>query len=190
MIKCAGHSAPLAEVQFEKETALMQAPEGVRIGDKIDVGGAPTTGNVLLLNDIPEGTSIYNIEAAPGDGGKFCRASGAGARLISKTPTGAVVLLPSKREKIFPLHCRAAIGIPAGSGRKEKPFLKAGTKHYYKKAKNKRYPNPSGSAQNAVDHPFGNKRTSRKAKQKPVGHNAPAGRKVGKLWPRRTGRKK
>ncbi len=56
-------------------------------------------------------------------------------------------------------------------------------------ARNKLYPKVGASSQNAVDHPFGNKRSARKAKQKAVGHFAPPGRKVGKLWPRRTGRK-
>ena len=57
------------------------------------------------------------------------------------------------------------------------------------KAKNKLWPIMSGSAQNAVDHPFGNKRTSRKSKAKPAPHNAPPGRNVGMIRPRRTGRK-
>ena len=59
-----------------------------------------------------------------------------------------------------------------------------------KKPRNKRWHDSSACKQNAVDHPFGNKRSSRKAKQVAVGHFAPPGAKVGKLWPRRTGRKK
>ncbi|MFQ5474640.1 MAG: 50S ribosomal protein L2, partial [Candidatus Nanoarchaeia archaeon] len=48
----------------------------------------------------------------------------------------------------------------------------------------------SASAMNAVDHPFGNKRTSRKSKSKPVSRHAPPGRKVGTVASRRTGRSK
>ena len=95
-----------------------------------------------------------------------------------------MVMLPSKKQRVFAFDCRATIGLVAGSGRTEKPMLKAGNKHHLKRMKNKRWPNPSGAAQNAVDHPFGNKRTSRKAKRKAVGHDAPPGRKVGSLWPR------
>ena len=58
------------------------------------------------------------------------------------------------------------------------------------KARNKLYPIVSGSAQNAVDHPFGNKRSSRNSKARPTPKNAPPGRKVGMIGARRTGRKK
>ncbi|MBI4147789.1 50S ribosomal protein L2 [Candidatus Woesearchaeota archaeon] len=193
-VKCPGHSAPLAEVTYEDGTiAFLIAPEGVRVGDPINAtpqADPRVSGSILALANIPEGTNIYNIESQPGDGGKFCRTSGNAARLISKTDQYAIVVLPSRRERQFLLSCRASIGTIAGGGRKEKPFLKAGTRHHAKRMKNKRYPMISGAAQNAVDHPFGNKRTSRKAKQRPAPRFAPAGRKVGKLHPTRTGRKK
>lgn len=189
---CPGHSAPLIEVKYDDGVqCLMVAPEGIKVGDMITAGASePTPGNVMTLKEIPEGTAISNIELAPGDGGKLCRSSGVVARVVAKTEKEATILLPSKREKNININCRAMVGTIAGSGRTEKPFLKAGTKHHAKTARNKRYPNPTGAAQNAVDHPFGNKRTSRKAKQKAVNKFAPPGRKVGKLWPRQTGRKK
>ncbi len=193
-VKCPGHSAPLAEITYDDGSlALMLAPEGACVGDRIasSQNAQPTVnGNTLTLSNIPEGTSIYNIESQPGDGGKFCRAGGTSARLVSKTDKFAIVVLPSRKEKEFLLNCRATIGTIAGGNRKEKPYLRAGAKHHAKRARNKRYPMVSGAAQNAVDHPFGNKRTSRKAKQRPAPRFAPAGRKVGKLHPKRTGRKK
>lgn len=192
-VKCPGHSAPMAEISYDDGTcAYILAPEGVRVGDNITntpQANHTTPGNIIKLADIPEGTSIYNLESQPGDGGKFCRTSGTQAKLASKTEQYAIVILPSKRERKFNLNCRASIGIIAGGNRTEKPFLKAGAVHHAKRARNKRYPMISGAAQNAVDHPFGNKRTSRKAKQRPIPRFAPAGRKVGKLHPRRTGRK-
>lgn len=192
-VKSAAHTAPMAEVELEDgSTCLMIAPEGVKVGDKITSGGNNEVklGNTLTLKDIPEGTYVYNIESTPGDGGKFCRTSGVTSKLVTKTDTYAIIQLPSKKERQFNLNCRAMIGTVAGGGRTEKPFLKAGTKHFAKRLRNKRYPMVSGAAQNAVDHPFGNKRTSRKAKQRPAPRFACAGRKVGKLHPKRTGRKK
>jgi len=191
-VHCPGHTAPLAEISYEDgQTCLLIAPEGVKIGDKVTLGGAGVEpGNVLSLKDIPEGTPVFNVELRPGDGGRFCRSSGVFARVVTKTPEYVTLLLPSKKLKNIPAQCRAMIGVVAGGGRTEKPFLKAGARHHKARARNKRYPRQSAAAQNAVDHPFGNKRTSRKAKQRPVGHFAPPGRKVGKLWPRRTGRKK
>jgi large subunit ribosomal protein L2 len=57
-------------------------------------------------------------------------------------------------------------------------------------ARHKLFPKVSGSAMNAVDHPFGNKRSLRKSKAKPVSRHAPPGRKVGYIAARRTGRRK
>jgi large subunit ribosomal protein L2 len=189
--KCPGHLCPLAAVETDDgKRFFMISPEGIRTGEEIIFGGKEVkNGNVLFLSDVPEGTEIFNIESIPGDGGKFCRTSGSNAKVASKTDTHAVVILPSKKKKLFNLKCRATIGIVAGSGRHEKPFLKAGKKHFARKARNKLYPLTRASAMNAVDHPFGNKRTSRKAKQKAASKFAPPGRKVGKLWPKRTGKR-
>jgi len=188
-----GHSTPLLEVKYNDGTVgLMIAPEGVFVGQELKIGAdAPLeTGNSLLLKDLPEGSTIFNVEGVPGDGGKFCRTTGSFAKLVAKTEKYAQVMLPSKKIKEFNLDCRATVGVPAGAGRKEKPFLKAGTMHHYMKARNKKYPIMSGSAQNAVDHPFGNKRTSRKSKARPAPQNAPPGRNVGYIRPRRTGQSK
>lgn len=193
IVKDQGHSAPLLQVKYnDGATGFMIAPEGVFVGQTLSIGdNAPLgIGNSPSLKDIPEGTVLFNIEGVPGDGGKFCRTTGSFAKLIAKTDKYAQVLLPSKKIKEFHLNCRATIGVPAGAGRKEKPFLKAGTKFHYRKARKKRFPLMSGSAQNAVDHPFGNKRSSRKSKARPVPKNAPPGRKVGYIRPRKTGQSK
>ena len=189
--KCPGHLCPLAAVEFEDGfRAFMLAPEGIKVGDAISLGGNEIkSGYVLLLEDIPEGTEVFNIESIPGDGGKFCRTSGTNAKVVSKTDTQAVVLLPSKKRKKFSLKCRATIGVIAGGGRPEKPFLKAGNRHFARKTRNKLYPLTRASAMNAVDHPYGNTRSARKANQKGASKFAPPGRKVGKLWPKRTGKR-
>lgn len=191
-IKCAAHTAPLAVVDYGDETCLMLAADGMRVGDEVQAGSdAPAEkGNVLPIGQIPEGTLVYNIEAQPGDGGKFVRASGTFARVVSKTTAGVVVRMPSRKQKTFGVNCRAMIGTIAGGGRGEKPLMKAGIAHFKHKARNHLYPKVSASAMNAVDHPYGNKRTARKSKAKPVSRHAPPGRKVGMVAARRTGRKK
>jgi len=189
----AGHSAPVIKIKYEDGVlSLLPAPEFIRVGDVVQSGPGSTinAGNIVSLKDIPEGTPIYNIESQPGDGGKFCRTSGSSARLISKSDKHVTILLPSKKEKVFHNTCRACIGVVAAGGRREKPLLKAGAQHYKKRATNKHWPNPSASSQNAVDHPFGNTRSSRKARQKAASRHAPPGRKVGSLWPKRVGKKK
>ncbi len=187
------HTAPIARVKYEDgEDGLLIAPEGVRTGQRIIIGeSAPLElGNTLPLKSLPEGSLIYNIEAQPGDGGKFVRASGGVARIVGKTPTGVMVQLPSKKRKSFNPECKASLGVVAGGGREEKPFLKAGIKFHYAKAKNRYWPIVSATAMNAVDHPFGGKRTSRKGRPTIAPKNAPPGRMVGMIRPRHTGRNK
>ncbi len=190
-IDCAGHSAPLAKVQFaDGEESLMIAVEGLRLGDEIASGTqAQQPGNTMTLREIPEGTMICNIELQPGDGGKFVRSSGTFAKIVAKNQEGILVRLPSKKEKTFYPECRATIGVVAGGGRTEKPFLRAGTRFFAMKAKNKLWPKVCGISMNAVDHPFGGSR-NKKGKPTIAPKNAPPGRKVGKLHPRRTGRRK
>ncbi|MBN2881662.1 50S ribosomal protein L2 [Candidatus Woesearchaeota archaeon] len=192
LISCQAHTAPLAVIEFEDgERTLMIAHEGVAVGEMVEVNDAEAkVGNTVPLIRIPEGTSVFNIEGIPGDGGKFVRASGTFAKILSQQGTSVVIQLPSKKKKVFDGNCRATIGVVSGSGRPEKPLLKAGNSYYKMKARNHLWPKVSGSAMNAVDHPFGNKRTLRKSKAKPTSRHAPPGRKVGLIAARRTGRKK
>jgi len=191
---CPGHSSPLVEVSFNdsSERILMIAPEGVRVGDVISAGeeAEVKVGNILPLKNVPIGTDIYNIESQPGDGGKFVRSSGASAKVMSKSKGKVFVMLPSKKQKEFHPGCRASIGVVAGGGRKEKPFYKAGRKYHAMKAKNKYYPKTSAQSMNAVDHPFGGSSSSNKGRPTTAPRFAPAGRKVGMISPRRTGRKR
>ncbi len=192
LVHCAAHSAPLMRVAYlSGEEVLNFAPEGIKIGDEITVGGSIVKdGNVLALKEIPEGTLIHNIELNPGDGGKLVRSSGTFAKIVAKTEENIRVALPSKKEKVFLPNCRAAIGIVAGAGRLEKPFLKAGTRSKRMEARNKLYPSVSGVAMNAVDHPFGGSSSNSKGRPTQSPRNAPPGRKVGAIAPRRTGRKR
>lgn len=192
IVHCAGHSAPLLEVGYiGGAKGLAFAPEGVTVGDEMMVGGTEVKdGNVLSLKDIPEGTVVHNLELVPGDGGKLVRAAGTFAKVIAKTEQEVRVQLPSKKERLFQPGCRASIGIVAGSGRLEKPFLKAGTRYKRMRARNKLYPIVCGISMNAVDHPFGGKCSHIKGRPTQSPRDAPAGRKAGKIAPRRTGRRR
>lgn len=167
LIHSQGHSAPLAQIEYENGIEiLMQAPEGIRVGDKVEMGKNVVikNGNITMLRNIPEGISIYNIESFPGDGGKFVRSSGGFAKIITKREDKIVVEMPSSKRRVFLPDCRATIGVIAGSGRKEKPFLKAGKRYFAMRAKNKLWPQVSGTSMNAVDHPFGGSSSSVKGK--------------------------
>lgn len=183
-----GRNTPLLRVRGEGGEALMIAPEGVATGDTITVGsGEAKPGNVLPLSEIPEGIPIFNIEAQPGDGGAYARSGGSFAFIVSKGG-GVVVRLPSKKTRNFNPACRATVGTPAGAGRKDKPFVRAGARWHYMHARGKAYPVTSADKMNAVDHPFGGK--TKKGIPKTVSRAAPPGAKVGSIAARRTGRRK
>ncbi|MDD5181540.1 MAG: 50S ribosomal protein L2, partial [Candidatus Nanoarchaeia archaeon] len=173
--------------------ATIPAPYGMRVGDVVYAGlTAPVKdGNILPLKSIAPGTSVYNIENAPGDGGKLVRAGGVSARIVTKESGKVIVKLPSKEFKKFNEDCRATIGVVAGFGRKEMPIVKAGKHYFMTRATGKYWPHVSGVAMNAINHPHGGKRRSTQhSKNKSVSRNAPPGRKVGSIAPRRTGRVK
>jgi len=193
LVHCAGHSAPLAQIYYDnKDTGYILAPQGIKVNDIVASGlkAEPKPGSTLPLQNIPEGTMVYNLENKPADGGKFVRAAGTTATIISSTKENVSVLLPSKKQKLFHPMCRATIGVIAGAGRHEKPFVKAGKRHHLMRARGKLYPLTSGVAMNAVDHPFGSGRGRHVGKPKTVSRNKPPGAKVGKVAARRTGRKK
>jgi len=65
-IHCQAHSAPLVQIEYENGSkVLLQAPEGVRIGEMVEMGEKVKikNGNIMPLKNIPEGVSIYNIES-------------------------------------------------------------------------------------------------------------------------------
>lgn len=190
LVHCQGHTTPLMEVHYsDGKTALAFAPHGIKVGDEISSKGLKA-GNVLSLKDIPEGTLIHNVELRPGDGGKLIRSSGTFGKVVAKMGDIVRVQLPSKKEKKFNSNCRAVIGALSGSGRLEKPFLKAGTRFKKMRARNKLYPKVCGISMNAVDHPFGGSCSHIKGRPTQSSRHAPPGRKVGKIAPRRTGRKR
>lgn len=191
ILHCSGHSAPLMTVLWETgDEQLTIAPEGVWVGATVEVGTNNTEpGCTLPLKSIPEGTLVYNVESIPGDGGKFARSGGVFAKILGKQGESISIMLPSKKERLFNQNCRATIGVVAGSGRTEKPLLKAGKQFYKLRAKAKLWPVVAGQSQNAVEHPHGGARSSKKNKPDIARRFAPPGAKIGKIRPRRTGRK-
>mgnify|MGYP000309551349 CR=1 FL=1 len=198
LIHSKGHSAPLLKVKYENgKEALMPSFEGAYIGYEVEINQVENVakedikvGNAYMLGNIPEGTSVYNIELTPGDSGKLVKAGGSFATVVSHFKGMTKFSLPSKKEKTVKSTCRAFVGQIGGAGRLEKPYLKAGLKFMQMKKKNKLYPRVSGVAMSAYDHPHGSTRSLRKGRPTIAPHNAPPGRKVGMLRPRHTGRNK
>lgn len=186
-----GRGAPLAYLKFEDgEECYIPAPEGLSVGQEVLRGAGATVkiGNILPLGEVPEGTLVCNIELSPGDGGKLVRASGAYATVVSHTPMGTELKLPSGKSIYLDNRCRAMIGVVSGAGRMEKPFLKAGAKAALMASKGRKYPRVRGQAMIAASHPFGGGRHRHPGKPTTVSRHAPPGRKVGLIAARKTGR--
>ena len=187
-----GRGSPLASIELEDGTVYYSvAPEGVYEGQIIEFGSraSVSVGNVLPIGRIPEGTMICNVELSPGDGGKLARSSGSYATVVSHTPDGTIIKLPSGKTRYVNDKCLATIGVVSAAGRTDKPFLKAGAKFHWMKAKGHKYPRTRGRAMIAAVHPYGSsKRSARKVTT--VSRHAPPGKKVGLIAARSAGRKK
>lgn len=176
-----GRYAPLAKVRYtDGSSGYLIAPRGAIVGDRADF--------VAQLKNLPVGTSVFAIEKSPHSGPKFCRTPGSFATVSSVDEKKIILKMPSK--KTIELHpdCRASVGIPAGDGRSEKPWLKAGKKWIAMHRRGKLYPRTSGVAMNAIDHPFGG--PTKPGKSMSTSRHAPPGRKVGSWGARRSGKKK
>ncbi len=190
LVNIASHSTPLAKIKLGKEIFFNLCTEGLEEGQKINVGEEAMieSGNILPLGKVPIGTEVCNIEVVPRNGGKLVRASGISATVIRKSPTGVTLTMPSRKEKVFPRGSRVTIGVTAGGGRTEKPWIKAGNKMFKMRAIGRPYPRTSPIKRNSVDHPFGSGRGKNTGKSGIAPRWAPAGRKVGLIRPRKTGR--
>lgn len=186
-----GRDAPLARIHYDDNTySYIPAPDGTTVGSRIEIGvGATATArNILSLESIPDGTLICNIEKNAGDGGKLIKSAGSSALVFAHGTEGVTLKFPSGKFLMVNPKCRAMIGIIAGAGRKDKPFLKAGNRAKYMQAHGRLYPTVRGIAQAAVYHPHGGGRHQHIGRQSSVGRTTPPGRKVGIIAPRKTGR--
>jgi len=171
-----GRGAPVARIQYDDgEKRLWLPPEGVFEGEefmqsKTGYGQTVSVGNILPLKKMPLGTLVYNIESTPQDGGKFARASGVAAIVRNRSGNKVEVLFRSKKTKWINEKCLATVGVVAGGGRTDKPFLKAGNKFHYK-----------------TSHPYGGGAKQSPHKPTTTSRDAPPGRKVGQIAARRTG---
>lgn len=198
LINSLGHTAPLAEIEVvssninKKIRFFVPAVDGIYEGKEIYIGKRPENkifemGDILKLKDIKQGTTVFNVEAVPGNGGKYFRSSGSFGIITTKDDK---VEIQVKRRKIkLNEDCRAIIGIVGGDGRTMKPFVKAGKRYHKMKSVGRKWHRTSAVKMNIVDHPFGSGRGKR-IKSKIAKRNAPPGAKVGHIRPRKTGRGK
>jgi large subunit ribosomal protein L2 len=181
-------AAPVCVVRLDKETFLHIAPEGIRVGDTVSYDGDVRVGNVLPLGQIPVGTKVFGIETSPGSGPKLCRSSGTFALVTAKTAREVRLRLASGKTRSLNPACRATVGVPAGGGLAEKPWVKAGKRWRALKARGKLYPRTRGVAMGPGEHPYGGGKKA--PKPRGVSRHAPPGAKVGAIAARRLGKRR
>ncbi len=146
-------SANIALLQYEDGTkTYIIAPVSLKKGDTVVSGkGADIKpGNTLLIEDIPVGTLIYNIELYPGKGGQLVRSAGTFAQLMAKENGYAQVRLPSGEVRLVRLDCRASIGQVGNTDHENINLGKAGRKRHMGFR-----PTVRGVVMNPNDHPHG-----------------------------------
>merc|ERR1711892_1298451 len=170
IIHDSGSGAPLAKVQYndpyryKKVTHTMVAVEGTYTGQFVYSGKKAqlAVGNTLPVASMPEGTIICNVEEKVGDRGKLVKASGNYATVVSHNSD-------TNRTR-------------------DKLLLRAGAAYHKYKAKRNCWPKVRGVAMNPVEHPHGGGNHQHIGKASTVKRGTSAGRKIGLIAARRTGR--
>ena len=160
-------TANIALIHYlDGEKRYILAPEGLKVGDKIESGENAdiVIGNALKLKDIPVGTNVHNIELKPGKGGQLVRSAGSEAQLMGKEGRFAQLRLPSGEFRLIHLECRATVGQVGNLSHELITIGKAGRSRHMGKR-----PHVRGSAMNPVDHPHGGGEG-----RTPVGRPAPS----------------
>ena len=186
-----GRDVPLSKVRFEDGAiSFIPAPLGTKVGQRISFGlnSEIIDGNVISIQNIPDGTIVCNVEKQFGDGGSFIKTAGADATVFSHADDGVILKLASGKFKKLNPKNRAMIGTLAGGGATERHFMSAGNKWRSFKAKGKKYPIVRGVAQAAYVHPHGGGRHQHVGQSSTVSRDAPPGAKVGSIAARKTGR--
>ncbi|NLL74499.1 MAG: 50S ribosomal protein L2, partial [Erysipelothrix sp.] len=128
------------------------APKGIKVGDVLisGVDADIKVGNAKEIGQIPEGTTVHNIELKPGKGAQLVRSAGTSARVLGVEDRHVIVSLASGEVRKVLSTCRATIG-EVGNGEHSLVTIgKAGrTRHMGVR------PTVRGSAMNPVDHPHG-----------------------------------
>jgi len=186
-----GRDAPLTRVRFENgDYSLFPSVLGTRIGSKLQFGlnSQISSGNVISIQNIPDGTLVCNVEKHFGDGGALVKSAGSYATVFSHGSEGVTLKLPSGKFATLNPQNRAMIGVLAGGGVEDRPFMRAGVAWRRMRSKGRKYPIVRGVAQAVYVHPHGGGRHQHVGRSSTVSRNAPPGRKVGSIAARKTGR--
>ena len=146
-------SANIALINYaDGEKRYILAPKGLEVGTVI-VSGETTdvkVGNCMEMGNMPEGTTIHNIEMHSGKGGQLARSAGVSAQILGSEEKYVIVRLQSGEVRKFLKKCRATVGAVGNEDHGLVNYGKAGRMRW----KGVR-PTVRGSVMNPNDHPHG-----------------------------------
>ena len=147
------------------EKRYIIAPHDLKVGSKIISGESTDVkiGNAMLLENVPEGQRVHNIELTPLKGGQLCRAAGTSAQVLGKEGKYVILRLQSGETRKVLGKCMATIGIVGNIDHSLVNLGKAGKTRWLGTR-----PTVRGSAMNPCDHPHGGGEG-----KCPVGRDAP-----------------
>ena len=146
-------SANIALINYaDGEKRYILAPKGLEVGTVV-ISGETTdvkVGNCMEMGNMPEGTTIHNIEMHPGKGGQLARSAGVSAQILGSEEKYVIVRLQSGEVRKFLKKCRATVGAVGNEDHGLVNYGKAGRMRW----KGVR-PTVRGSVMNPNDHPHG-----------------------------------
>ncbi|CAM3506146.1 50S ribosomal protein L2 [Erysipelothrix sp. HDW6B] len=146
-------SANIALLNYaDGEKRYILAPKGLKVGDKVVSGSEADiiVGNAKELGQMPEGTTVHNIELKPGRGAQLVRSAGTSAQVLGVEDKYVTVQLASGEVRKILSTCRATIGEVGNSEHSLVNIGKAGRSRHMGIR-----PTVRGSVMNPVDHPHG-----------------------------------
>lgn len=144
------HIALLRYVDGERRYVL--AWEGVEEGKKVvaDTEAKEIVGNRMQLQHITPGLEVYNVELAPGRGGKLFRSAGAYGVVMDVQDEYAQIKMTSGEVRLIPKTSYATLGKASNPDHRLVRLGSAG-----RSRRLGRRPEVRGKVMNPVDHPHG-----------------------------------
>ncbi|MDE6660784.1 MAG: 50S ribosomal protein L2 [Anaeroplasmataceae bacterium] len=139
-------------VYADGEKRYILAPKGLQVGETLMSGKGVDIkpGNALVINDIPVGSLIHNIELHPGKGGQLARSAGVSAQILGRVDNYVLVRLGSGEVRKILATCKATIGEVGNESHELVRIGKAGKARHMGLR-----PEVRGSVMNPNDHPHG-----------------------------------
>ena len=159
-------TARLALIHYrDGDKRYILAPAGLQVGMMVEAGPEAEirVGNSLPLRNMPNGTTVHNVELVAGRGGQIVRSAGGSAQLMAKEEQYCLLRLPSGEMRRVPSGCMATVGQVSNVEHGLVKLGKAGRSRWVG-----RRPHVRGSAMTPRDHPHGGGEG-----KAPIGHPGP-----------------